>query len=90
MSKSENGITLPVFRASGSTFAAICAISRLKLSTGIAAKTSSPVKTVFQLDHGNRRKHNLVLSVSLSEFRQQVADRLRFTFGDDQNAGIRD
>jgi hypothetical protein len=41
ISKSQNGIAWPVLRASASTFAAICAISLLKLSTGIAAKTAS-------------------------------------------------
>jgi hypothetical protein len=35
-----------------------------------------PMKAVFQLDYGNRRKHNLVLAVLLLKFRQQAADRL--------------
>lgn len=48
------------------------------------------MKTVFQLDDGDRRKHDLVLAVPLLKFRQQAADRLCFPFGDDQNAGIQD
>jgi hypothetical protein len=48
------------------------------------------MKTVFQLDHGNRRKHNLALAVLLLEFRQQAANRPRFPFGSEQNAGIQD
>ncbi len=49
-----------------------------------------PVKTMLQLDHGNRRKHNLVLAVLLLECRQQNADWPGFPFGDDQDAGIQD
>ncbi len=49
-----------------------------------------PMEAVFQLDHGYRREHNLVLAVLLLECREQAADRLRFPFGNDQYAGIQD
>jgi hypothetical protein len=48
------------------------------------------MKAVFQFDHRNRREHNLVLTVMLLEGRQQADDWLRFSFGDDQSAGIQD
>jgi hypothetical protein len=46
------------------------------------------MKAVFQLDHGDRREHNLNLAVLLLECRQQAADWPGFPFGDDQSAGI--
>jgi hypothetical protein len=48
------------------------------------------MKAVLQLDHGNRREHNLVLAVLLLDCRQEGTDWLGFPFGDDQNAGVQD
>jgi hypothetical protein len=41
------------------------------------------MKMVFQIDHGNRRDHNLVLAVLLLESRQQAANWFGFPFGDE-------